>query len=87
MDNEFKVGLRDGIPIALGYLAVSFGVGIMVVASGLTAFEGGVISLSNVTSAGEFAGLKIIAASGTILELILTQVIINLRYALMSLSL
>ncbi len=85
--NDFKQGIKDGIPIALGYLAVSFSVGIMVIASGLNWFQGAVMSLSNVTSAGQFAGIQVIAAGGTILELILTQVIINLRYALMSLSL
>lgn len=84
---EFLQGSKDGLPIALGYLAVSFSLGIMVVGSGLDVFQGALMSLSNVTSAGEFAGLQIIAAAGTILEMILTQFIINLRYALMSLSL
>lgn len=84
---EFKKGIKDGIPIALGYLAVSFSVGIMVISGGLSAFQGAVMSLTNVTSAGQFAGIRIIVAGGTILELILTQFIINLRYALMSLSL
>ena len=84
---EFRSGLKDGVPIALGYFAVSFSVGIMVVAAGMSAFQGAVLSLSNVTSAGQFAGIRIIAAGGTLVELVLTQVIINLRYALMSLSL
>lgn len=84
---DFKQGLKDGIPIALGYLSVSFSLGIMVLAQELTVFQGAVMSATNVTSAGEFAGLKIIAAGGTIAEVILTQLIINLRYALMSLSL
>lgn len=84
---EFNKGLKDGIPIALGYLAVSFSVGIMVISGGLSAFQGAVMSLTNVTSAGQFAGIRIIVAGGTIFELILTQFIINLRYALMSLSL
>jgi predicted branched-subunit amino acid permease len=84
---DFFQGLRDGIPIALGYLSVSFSFGILALAAGLSVFQGALMSLSNVTSAGQFAGLKIIAASGTILEVILTQFIINLRYALMSLSL
>jgi predicted branched-subunit amino acid permease len=85
--NDFTQGLRDGIPIALGYLSVSFSLGIMVLAGGLSVFQGALMSLTNVTSAGEFAGLKIIAAGGTLLEMVLTQFIINLRYALMSLSL
>lgn len=87
MKKEFAQGLTDGIPIALGYLSVSFSLGIMVLTQGLTVFQGALMSAVNVTSAGEFAGLKVIAASGTILEMIMTQFIINLRYALMSLSL
>ena len=85
--DEFKNGLKDGIPIALGYLAVSFSVGIMIISANMDVLQGAVMSLTNVTSAGQFAGIRIIAAGGTILEMILTQFIINLRYALMSLSL
>ena len=85
--NEFKVGLKDSIPIATGYFAVSFSFGILAVKSGLGIFLSSIISLTNVTSAGQFAGLGIIVAGGTVLEMILTQFIINLRYALMSLAL
>ena len=85
--NEFKKGLKDGIPIALGYLSVSFSIGIMVLTGGLSVFQGALMSLTNVTSAGQFAGIRIIIAGGTLLEMIMTQFIINLRYALMSLSL
>lgn len=84
---QFFTGMKDGIPIALGYLAVSFSIGMMALKSGLTVFQGALMSLTNVTSAGQFAGLAVIASGGTIVELILTQLIINLRYALMSLSL
>lgn len=87
MKGHFIEGVRDGVPIALGYLSVSFSVGIMALASGLDVFQGAVMSLTNVTSAGQFAGIAVIASGGTIMELILTQLIINLRYALMSLSL
>lgn len=87
MKNEFRCGLKDGVPIALGYFSVSFSFGIMAVSGGLSIFQGALISLTNVTSAGQFAGLQIIVAAGTILEMIMTQFIINLRYALMSLSL
>ena len=87
MKSEFQKGLRDGVPIALGYLSVSFSVGIMAVSGGLSVFQGALMSLTNVTSAGQFAGIQIITAGGTVLELILTQFVINLRYALMSLSL
>ncbi len=85
--NEFNKGLKDGIPIALGYLSVSFSIGIMVLTGGLSVFQGALMSLTNVTSAGQFAGIRIIIAGGTLLEMIMTQFIINLRYALMSLSL
>ena len=85
--SEFRNGLKDGIPIALGYFAVSFSLGISMVAAGISSVEGAVMSLTNLTSAGEFAGIRIIAVGGTLLEMILTQFIINLRYSLMSLSL
>lgn len=87
MKKEFIQGLKHGIPIALGYLSVSFSLGIMVLRGGLTVFQGALMSAVNVTSAGEVAGLKVMIAGGTILEMIMTQFIINLRYALMSLSL
>ena len=84
---EFRSGLKDGIPIALGYFAVSFSLGISMVAAGISSVEGTVMSLTNLTSAGEFAGVRIIAVGGTLAEMALTQLIINLRYSLMSLSL
>ena len=87
MGKEFRAGVKDGIPIALGYFAVSFSLGIAMLSAGMTAVQGAVMSVSNLTSAGEFAGVRVIAAGGGLLELILTQVIINLRYSLMSLSL
>ncbi|MBQ2406360.1 MAG: AzlC family ABC transporter permease [Lachnospiraceae bacterium] len=85
--SEFLSGLKDGIPIALGYLSVSFSLGIMVLKCGLSIFQGALMSATNVTSAGQFAGLGIIAAGGALIEIVITQFIINLRYALMSLSL
>ena len=87
MNKEFKHGLKSGIPIALGYFAVSFSLGITMISSGISAAEGTVMSLSNLTSAGEFAGIRVIAVGGTLAEMVLTQIIINLRYSLMSLSL
>ena len=87
MKKEFVRGLRDGAPIMAGYFAVSFSFGILAVQGGLSVLQAALTSLTNVTSAGQFAGLQIIVAGGTILEMILTQLIINLRYALMSLSL
>ena len=86
--NEFKNGLKDGIPIALGYFAVSFSFGILAIKGGLSVFQAVLTSVTNVTSAMVSSpGLQIIIAGGTILEVILTQLIINLRYGLMSLSL
>ncbi len=88
MKNEnFKNGLRDGIAVALGYFAVSFTFGMASTANGLGIWQAVLISLTNVTSAGQFSGLAIIAAEGTYFELALTQFIINLRYCLMSFSL
>ena len=84
---DLKNGLKDGIPIALGYLSVSFGFGIMAVNSGIPALAAVIISLTNLTSAGQVAGIAVIASAGTYIEMALTQLIINLRYALMSLSL
>ena len=62
---NFKRGFRDGIPIGMGYLSVSFGFGIMAVSNGLSVFSALMISLTNLTSAGQVAGLGIIAAGGT----------------------
>jgi len=83
----FTNGLRDGIPIALGYLSVSFGFGITAVNQGLSPLTAVLISLTNLTSAGQVAGVEVIIAMGTLLEMALTQLTINLRYFLMSLSL
>ena len=82
---SFGKGLQDGIPIGLGYFAVTFG--IMAIQSGLTAWQAVLISLTNLTSAGQFAGIGIIAAGGSLWEMALTQLVINLRYCLMSFSL
>lgn len=84
---DFLNGLVQGIPIALGYLSVSFGFGIMAVRAGLSVTDASLISLLNVTSAGQAAGVDIIASNGTIIEMILVQLTINIRYALMALSL
>jgi predicted branched-subunit amino acid permease len=75
------------MPIGLGYLSVSFGFGIMAVKSGLTTLVAALISASNLTSAGQAAGIGIIAAGGTLVEMALVQLTINLRYSLMALSL
>ena len=84
---NFRDGLRDGIPIALGYLAVSFTLGIAARNFGIPAFPATIMSLTNFTSAGEFAALSIISMGAPYLELALSQAIINLRYLLMSCAL
>ena len=87
MKKPFLTGLKDGIPIALGYLSVSFGFGILAAGTGLTAAEALIISAANLTSAGQVAGVGIIAAGGSLWEMVLTQLVINVRYSLMALSL
>ena len=87
MKLTFKKGLSHGIPIALGYFSVSFGFGIMAVKTGLSALNAILISFTNLTSAGQAAGVEIIAAGGAIIEMIATQFVINLRYSLMGISL
>lgn len=84
---NFQKGFKDGIPIGLGYLSVSFTFGMMAARGGLTIAQAVFISMTNVTSAGQLAGLNLMLASAPMLEVALTQFIINLRYALMSLSL
>lgn len=84
---EWARGCKNGIPIGLGYLAVSFSFGILALRSGLTVGQSVLISALNLTSAGQFASLSVIAASGSYIELALSQLIINLRYCLMSASL
>lgn len=83
----FAAGVRDGIPICLGYLAVSFTFGIMAKNANLSVWEAVLISAANVTSAGQFAGLSLITAGASYLEMAFTQLIINLRYCLMSCAL
>ena len=87
MWKDFRRGILQGIPIFLGYLSVSFGIGILAIQAGMTVAESVLLSAANLTSAGQAAGIEVIAAGGTLLEIILTQLVINLRYALMSLSL
>ncbi len=79
-------GLRHGLPVGLGYFSVSFAFGVAAVQAGLSVFTAVMISLTNLTSAGQVAGLSVIAASGSLVEMAVTQLVINLRYALMSIS-
>ena len=81
------MGLRDGLPVSLGYLSISFAFGLMATSYGLPVYEAVLISMFNLTSAGQLAALPIIASGGSLIELALTQLLINLRYSLMSISL
>ena len=84
---EYRAGVSRGLPVGMGYFSVSFGFGAMAVSQGLRALDATLISLTNLTSAGQFAGLTVIVAAAGLWELVLTQLIINSRYALMSLAL
>ena len=85
--SNFLKGFLDGLPIGIGYLSVSFAFGIMAVGSGLSPLEALLISMTNLTSAGQLAAVPIIASGGSFVELAMTQLIINSRYALMSVAL
>ncbi len=87
MKSPFKKGLADGIAIALGYFSVSFGFGVMAVKAGISVLSAVGISVTNLTSAGQAAGVTVIAAGGTLTEMLLTQLVINLRYSLMGFTL
>lgn len=84
---QFTQGIRDGSAIGIGYFSVSFTFGIAAAASGLDWWQALVVSLMNLTSAGQFAGITVMAAAGSYIEMAVSQFIINLRYALMSISL
>ena len=84
---EIKRGMKNGIPIALGYLSVSFSFGAIAVSMGFSVIQAVLISLLNLTSAGQFASLGIIAGQGTYLEMAIVELTVNIRYAFMSLSL
>lgn len=83
----FKKGLSDGIPICLGYLAVSFSFGILARTAGISPMQAVLMSATNLTSAGQFAAISLITSSASYMEMAITQFIINLRYCLMSCAL
>lgn len=85
--SEFKKGLHDGFPLGLGYLSVSFAFGVQASLLGVPVLITLLISMTNLTSAGQLAGVSVVAAAGSIIELILIQLVINSRYFLMSLTL
>lgn len=89
MENRrwYLKGLRDGIPIGLGYFAVGFTLGIAARAVGINPFQAALMSFFMHASAGEFAVLTVIAGESGYLAMILTQLVVNIRYFLMSCSL
>lgn len=82
-----KKGIKSGLPIGIGYIPVSFTFGFLAVSGGLPIWVAVVISLTNLTSAGQFANTNLIFAGAGYLEVALTTFVINIRYMLMSLSL
>ncbi len=85
-NNSFRKGLKDGVPIALGYISVSFAFGVMAVKGNIPVILAVLISMTNLTSAGQLAGLSLIIGHGSLFEAALTQFVVNLRYSLMSVS-
>ncbi len=83
----FSLGLSHGIPIMLGYLAVSFALGITARNAGLSAVQAGIASLTNMASAGEYAGFQVIRERSGLVEAALMTLIANARYLLMSCAL
>ena len=84
---NYCTGIRRSMPVGIGYFSVSFGFGAMAASQGIRALDATLISLTNLTSAGQFAGLTLIVAMSGLWEMVLTQIVINSRYALMSLAL
>ena len=84
---NYKRGLLAGIPIALGYLSVSFTFGILAIKYGLTVWEATLISATTITSAGQFAGIQTMMMPGLWLDMLISQLTINVRYSFMSIAL
>ena len=80
----FHAGMRDGIPIGLGYFAVAFALGVAARSAGLHPAQGFIASLLCLASAGQYAGFSVIAAGGSYLEIAVITLVINARYLLMS---
>ena len=83
----FLEGIRDGMPICLGYFAVAFSLGITMRNAGMNATQGFIFSALNMASAGEYAAVQVIATAGTYLEIAIVTLITNARYLLMSAAL
>lgn len=87
VSREFWKGVNQGLPITLGYIPVAFTFGLMAVNGGIPVWTAVLISLTNLTSAGQFAGASLIISNGSLVEIALATFVINIRYMLMSLSL
>lgn len=85
--NAFTNGIRDGIPIALGYFAVAFSLGIVAKKAGLNPFQGFLSSILNHASAGEYAEFTVILANAPYIEMAFVILVTNIRYLLMSCAL
>ncbi len=85
--NRFLKGLRSGVPIGLGYLSVSFTFGIMAVSYGFAWWQAVLISMTTLTSAGQLAGIGVMTQTGHYLEMLISQLTVNVRYSFMSVSL
>jgi len=83
----FRKGFKDGVPIALGYLSVAFAFGMLAVEKGLPLWSPVLLSISNFTGTGQFAGIDLISSNAGLWEVVFTILVINIRYMLMSLSL
>lgn len=84
---QFKRGLRSGIPIGIGYLSVSFSFGILAVSYGFSWWQALLISMTTLTSAGQLAGIGIMVNPAQYIEMLVSQLTINIRYSFMSVSL
>ena len=85
--HKYIRGMRQGIPVGLGYFVVSFTIGIAARKADLTPVQAAVMSFTNNTSAGQFASFALIASGAPYLEMAISQAVINLRYCLMSCAL
>lgn len=85
--NTFLRGLKSGIPIGLGYLSVSFTFGIMAISLGFEWWQAVLISMTTVTSAGQLSGITIMVNPGQYIEMLISQLTINIRYSFMAVSL
>ena len=84
--SNYTRGLKAGIPIALGYLSVSFTFGIIAISYGLSWWQALITSMTTVTSAGQFAGIGIMLHPGQYFQMLISQITINIRYSFMSIS-